>query len=185
MAICSLRENPVCTTTVNQRNISLLCGIDKENEEIPDDSLEKPVLVCPPTCPSQGNFRYLPTLPDECFCAAPFGVGLRLRSPSISSFPQYLNTFLVYITSNVGLQPHQLYVDSILWEIGPRLKMFLLFFPNHNKSSVFETSEILDIAKAFSRFSIPGDDVFGPYDLLNFTADGIYQGSMYASKTRF
>lgn len=184
VTICSLRENPVCTTA-NQRNITLLCGIDNVNEEIPVDSLDKPVLKCPPTCPTQANFMYLPTLPDACFCAAPFGVDLRLRSPSVSSFPQYLNAFVLYITSNVGLQPYQLYVGTISWEIGPRLRLSLLFFPNQNISSVFLPSEVQNISKAFARFTIPGNDVFGPYDLLAFVAEGPYKDGMYASKTTF
>lgn len=122
---------------------------------------------------------YVPTLPDKCFCAAPFGVGVRLRSPSISQFPPYLDEFKKFITQSIHLYPYQLHIDSISWESGPRLRMFLLFFPEHNKSILFEASEIRTIAAVFAGFTIPGSDVFGPYDLLNFTAKGPYSNSEY------
>lgn len=141
---------------------------------------------CPPQCPIQYNFEYVPTLPNTCFCAAPFGVGLRLRSPSISDFPPYHDQFVMFITLNVNAKPnthlkkYQLYVDSIEWEpAGPRLRMFLLFFPEYkNESTIFDDSEIYQIANAFAGFTLPGNDTFGPYDLLNFTAKGPYSNGM-------
>lgn len=57
--------------------------------------------------------------------------------------------------------------------------MFLQLFPAYNNvTNSFDESEVLLIANAFAGFTIPGSDIFGPYDLLNFTADGPYAGSM-------
>ncbi|KAL7095061.1 hypothetical protein ACP275_10G001600 [Erythranthe tilingii] len=175
-----LSGNPVCTNA-NQRNIRLLCGPSNGNEEAPHN-LDKPALTCQPqSCPIRDHFEYVPTLPNECFCAAPFGIGLRLRSPSISNFLPYRDEFDMFITTNVYVKPnltlykYQLYVDSIEWEAGPRLKMFLLFYPEYtNNSNTFAESEIQAIANTFAGFTIPGSDIFGPYDLLNFTAQGPY-----------
>ncbi|KAI3474312.1 hypothetical protein Pfo_029100 [Paulownia fortunei] len=149
-------------------------------------NLNKPMSTCPSqSCPIRNYFEYVPTLPNTCFCAAPFGIGLRLRSPSISNFLPYRDQFDVFITSNVYLKPnlhlylYQLYVDSIEWEPGPRLRMFLLFFPEYtNNSNTFDASEIQAIANTFAGFTIPGSDIFGPYDLLNFTAQGPYSNGM-------
>lgn len=181
ISVCRLSGNPVCSSA-NQRNIASFCGGSNGGEDIPDESLEKPALLsCPPQiCPVQGNFEYIPTLPDQCVCAAPFGVGVRLRSPSIYQFPPYLDLFKDFIISGIPLYRYQIHVDSISWESGPRLRMFLLFFPDHNKSTVFDASEVQAIATVFARFTIPGSDVFGPYDLLNFTAKGPYSNCMYA-----
>ncbi|KAL1549036.1 putative LRR receptor-like serine/threonine-protein kinase [Salvia divinorum] len=177
-----LSGNPVCTSA-NQRNIAPFCGGSNGGEDIPDESLEKPALLSCPSqiCPIQGNFEYIPTLPDQCRCAAPFGVGVRLRSPSIYQFPPYLDLFKDFILSGISLYHYQVHVDSIEWESGPRLRMFLLFFPDYNKSTVFDASEVQAIANVFARFTIPGSDVFGPYDLLNFTAKGPYSNFLLPS----
>ncbi|KAI3473862.1 hypothetical protein Pfo_028043 [Paulownia fortunei] len=182
-----LNGNPVCANAI-QRNITLLCGPDNGNEET-QYSLNKPMSTCPSqSCPIRNYFEYVPTLPNTCFCAAPFGIGLRLRSPSISNFLPYRDQFDVFITSNVYLRPnihlylYQLYVDSIEWEPGPRLRMFLLFFPEYtNNSNTFDASEIQAIANTFAGFTIPGSDIFGPYDLLNFTAQGPYSNVLLPS----
>lgn len=164
-----LRGNPVCQN-VTQRNISLLCGSDNGDENTATVE-NKPVLTCPSSCPPY--YEYIPGLPDKCFCAIPFGVGLRLRSPSISDFPPYRDQFNEFITGNVKLYPYQLFIDSLAWEEGPRLRMFLKFFPQlTDDSHMFNNSEIQRIADIFARFAIPGNDTFGPYDLLNFTVSG-------------
>nr|QJR84050.1 CARD1-like protein 5 [Phtheirospermum japonicum] len=189
-----LKGNPVCANA-NQRNISLLCGPDNNTNNKSEETpiiLDKPHSAClPQSCPIRSHFEYVPTLPNACFCAAPFGVGLRLRSPSISNFLPYRDLFDAYITSNVytkpniPLFPHQVYVESIAWESGPRLRMFLLFYPQYinttNNSDTFDPSEVQAIANTFAGFTIPGNDIFGPYDLLNFTAQGPYANVLLPS----
>ncbi|CAI9782339.1 unnamed protein product [Fraxinus pennsylvanica] len=165
-----LHGNPVCRNAT-QRNIGHLCGSDNGDENTA--TVNKPVLTCPSSCPT--CFEYVPGLPDKCFCAIPFGVGLLLRSPSISDFPPYRDQFNEYIIGNVKLYPYQLFIDSLAWEEGPRLRMFLKFFPQlNNDSHTFNDSEIQRIADIFATFVIPGNDTFGPYDLLNFTVSGPY-----------
>ncbi|XP_057804352.1 probable LRR receptor-like serine/threonine-protein kinase At1g06840 [Salvia miltiorrhiza] len=170
-----LSGNPVCTSA-NQQDIAPFCGGSNVGADIPDESLEKPAApsCASQICATQGNFEYIPALPDKCICSAPFGVGVRLRSPSIFNFPPYLDDFKHFIMTGINLSEYQLHVESISWESGPRLRMFLLFFPDYNKSRVFEPSEVQAIATVFAHFTIPGSDVFGPYDLLNFTAKGPY-----------
>ncbi|XP_073150708.1 probable LRR receptor-like serine/threonine-protein kinase At5g37450 [Henckelia pumila] len=183
-----LGGNPVCNIA-NRQNISLFCEPGYGNEAKPD-YLKKPVLnTCKPEdCPNY--YEYAPTLPNKCFCAAPFGVELRLRSPSISIFPPYRDQFDYFIASNVYPKPnqslhlYQLYVDSVQWEPGPRLKMSLLFFPEDTNDSniyAFSSNEILTIADTFATFTIPGNDTFGPYDLLGFTAEGPYSDVLLPS----
>ncbi|KAF5737306.1 putative LRR receptor-like serine/threonine-protein kinase [Tripterygium wilfordii] len=130
----------------------------------------------PQSCPISDNFEYVPASPVDCFCAAPFGIGLRLRSPSISHFPPYIDDFMKYITSNLQLFPYQLAIDSYSWENGPRLRMFLKIFPPYsNTSHLFNDSEIQRISTYMATFLLPRNDTFGPYDLLNFTFLGPYE----------
>ncbi|KAL8516988.1 hypothetical protein ACS0TY_015287 [Phlomoides rotata] len=179
-----LQGNPVCTSS-NQQNISNLCGPSNENVET-SQSLDNPVSTClSQPCSIRDNFEYVPTLPNVCFCAAPFGIGMLLRSPSIYNFVPYKDLFITFITSNVYAKPNvpldknQVYIDSIEWEPGRRLKMFLQLFPAYNNDSnvfySFDQSEVLLIANAFASFTIEYIDIFGPYDLLYFTADGPYE----------
>ncbi|CAL5335322.1 unnamed protein product [Camellia sinensis] len=167
-----LQGNPVCDRA-NQLNITPFCG--PENEEGATDSLSHANNSCQPqSCPLSDHFEYVPASPLNCFCAAPFGVGLLLRSPSISDFPPYRLPFEVYMTSNLGLELYQLSIDSILWQNGPRLRMYLKIFPQVNDSNEFNESQIQRIANQIATFAIPGNDTFGPYDLLNFTLQGPY-----------
>lgn len=139
-----------------ERNITPLCRASSNgNEAIPDDNLENPVVsssCLPQRCASEANFEYMSTLPDQCLCAAPFSVEIRLRSPSICQFPPYLDDFRQLITQSISLCKYQFYVDSILWEAGPRLKMSLLFFPDLKISTVINSSEVQRIANAFTPF---------------------------------
>ncbi|KAA8517619.1 hypothetical protein F0562_015093 [Nyssa sinensis] len=167
-----LQGNPVCAKA-NELNIVGFCGPENGDNEAPE-SLNNYTVTCPPqSCPTHDNFEYVPTAPVSCFCAAPFGVGLRLRSPSISDFCPYSGQFEVYMTTYLRLDLYQLHVDSILWQPGPRLRMYLKFFPPYNNNT-FDVSEIQRIANMIATFAIPGNDIFGPYDLLYFTLLGPY-----------
>lgn len=147
-----------------------------------------------PSCsaqqPCNKDFEHVPALTDDCICAAPFGVGLRLRSPSISDFPPHRSEFEQWITKSVNLDYYQLFIHSVAWEIGPRLGMFLKFYPlRTNDSGIndfgkFNNSEIVRIANKFALFNLTGTDIFGPYDLLNFTAMG-YNSGMFPNPLCF
>lgn len=177
--MCSLNGNPVCENA-NALNIVQYCGTENEEDEAPGSPPSDTNTTClSQSCPLNNHFEYVSGSPISCYCAAPFGVGFRLRSPSISDFPPYKLLFKNYITSYIGLAPYQLDIESFIWEKGPRLRMNLKFFPQYsNQSSTFNKSEIQRIRDSIATYSIPGQDTFGPYDLLNFTLHGPYSESM-------
>ncbi|XP_075110312.1 putative LRR receptor-like serine/threonine-protein kinase At1g06840 isoform X2 [Nicotiana tabacum] len=170
-----LYGNPVCGNA-NEHQIIRFCKSKHEDEEY--GSLNNSIPSCSAQQPCNKDFEHVPALTDDCICAAPFGVGLRLRSPSISDFPPHRSEFEQWITKSVNLDYYQLFIHSVAWEIGPRLGMFLKFYPlRTNDSGIndfgkFNNSEIVRIANKFALFNLTGTDIFGPYDLLNFTAMG-------------
>ena len=121
----------------------------------------------------------------QCFCAAPIRVGYRLKSPSFSYFRPYYGEFKVYLTSSLKLDVSQLSIDSFFWDKGPRLWMYLKLFPRYNDSHshTFNTSEVQRIRGVFTSWEFPRTDLFGPYELLNFTLLGPYSDGMCFSKT--
>ena len=173
--ISRLQGNPVCQRA-NELKIVQFCGVPTGDTEAPGSSNDLPEGCKTQSCPSSDNFEYVPESPVPCFCAAPLGIGLVLISPSISEFQPYIFKFKVWITSNLSLNPYQLVIDSFIWEEGPRLRMYLKIFPPFsNDTHKFNTSDIQNLTDQFARFNIPGDDTFGPYDLLNFTLLGPYK----------
>ncbi|XP_057972137.1 probable LRR receptor-like serine/threonine-protein kinase At1g06840 [Malania oleifera] len=168
-----LQGNPVCTKA-NELNIVQFCGTEIGDSEGPGSFSNSSGSCKAQSCPTSENYEYVLGSPVDCFCAAPFGVGLRLRSPSISDFIPYEKQFDTYITSYANLEIYQLHVASFIWEKGPRLRMYLKFFPKYGNYSIFNTSEVQRIIDLFATFAIPGNDTFGPYDLLNFTLLGPY-----------
>ncbi|CAI0408220.1 unnamed protein product [Linum tenue] len=167
-----LQGNPVCTSTDALTNLIQFCGTpttDAESPKISNGSVEGGCK--PQSCPGSGGYEYFPAATLPCFCAAPFGVGLRLRSPSISDFRPYRDYFNNYMTGNLSIESYQLLVDSFQWEEGPRLRLQLKLFPPQNETD-FNLSETQRIQNMFFNFKITGDNIFGPYDLLNFTLRG-------------
>ncbi|KAJ8533748.1 hypothetical protein K7X08_007072 [Anisodus acutangulus] len=159
-----LYGNPVCGNA-NEHQIIQFCK-SKDGEEYGRLNNSIP------------RFEHVPALIDDCFCAAPFGVGLLLRSPSISDFPPHHSDFEQWIIKSIDLNHYQIHIPSVAWQSGPRLRMFLKFFPPRTNDSrtndfgKFNDSEIVRIANKFAIFNLTGTDIFGPYDLLNFTAMG-------------
>ncbi|XP_015055886.1 probable LRR receptor-like serine/threonine-protein kinase At1g06840 [Solanum pennellii] len=168
-----LYGNPVCGNA-NERQITQFCKSRDGGEEY--GRLNNSIPSCAAQLPCDVDFEHVPALMNDCFCAAPFGVGLRLRSPSISDFPPHYSDFEQWITKSVNLNDYQLHIDSVAWQNGPRLRFFLKFFPPRandsgtNDFGKFNDSEIVRIANKFAFFNLTGNDIFGPYDLLNFTA---------------
>ncbi|XVF65976.1 hypothetical protein PTKIN_Ptkin09bG0293900 [Pterospermum kingtungense] len=172
-----LQGNPVCILA-NQLNIAQFCVIlHGDDDFVPGrSSTNLSTNSCPPqSCPFSADYEYVTGSPVNCFCAAPFGVGYRLRSPTISDFRPYIDQFKMSMTSSLGLDFYQLQVDSFIWQRGPRLRMFLKFFPQYSNTTFeFNDSEIQRITDILVTFSIPSDDAFGPYEVLNFTLLGPY-----------
>ncbi|KAK4794360.1 hypothetical protein SAY86_012354 [Trapa natans] len=168
-----LEGNPVCRRA-NELDITRYCGNQTQTrEDLPNTSNR----TCPSVnlCPVSGGYEYVPDSPDGCICSAPLGVGFLLRSPGISDFPPYFEMFRHYITSNLQLDLYQLQISTpFVWEKGPRLRLFLKLFPLYTEDQFNETA-LQDLVDKLATYTIPGNDTFGPYDLLNFTLSGPYE----------
>ncbi|KAL4290561.1 hypothetical protein GQ457_14G002160 [Hibiscus cannabinus] len=174
--ILRLEGNPVCASA-NQLNIARFCGNTiGDGDFVPGTetgTTSKSSDSCPSqSCPVTNNYEYVPDYPG-CFCAAPFGVGLRLRSPPLTDFNRYIPPYKQFITSNLGLELYQLVVELFVWQAGPRLRLFLKFYPNNN-TFTFNKSEIGRIRDIIATFAIPSNDTFGPYEVIDFTLGGPY-----------
>ncbi|KAG7949253.1 hypothetical protein I3843_13G052600 [Carya illinoinensis] len=166
-----LQGNPICSNT----NLARFCGTesDAENKNHGPTNNTSDCPACPPP------YEHSPNSPELCFCAAPLLVGYRLKSPGFSDFRPYKSMFEDYLTYGLDLSRYQLHIDSFEWEEGPRLKMYLKLFPVYNNQSVngftFNRSEVGRIMNMFTSWSIPDSDIFGPYEILNFTLLDIYK----------
>lgn len=171
-----LRGNPFCLNT----NAEQFCGSHSDDDNEIDRSTNSTLDCRAQSCPT--DYEYSPTSPIRCFCAAPLLVGYRLKSPGLSYFPAYKNLFEEYMTSGLKLNLYQLDIDSFRWEKGPRLRMDLKFFPVYDNSSgnsyVFNASEVGRIRSMFTGWNIPDSDIFGPYELINFTLQGPYRDGL-------
>lgn len=83
-----------------------------------------------------------------------------------------MEAFEIELSHNLGLIPYQLFIDSYIWEEGPRLRMNLKLFPN--LTSQFNISEVRRIRDTMATWQIHNKYLFGPYELLNFTLLGPY-----------
>ncbi|KAG9137541.1 hypothetical protein Leryth_018849 [Lithospermum erythrorhizon] len=170
-----LRGNKICNSSTIY-NIKQFCGPQSGIEEMTHNATKptNSTLICPvQSCPINDCFEYAPDSPLPCFCAAPLRIGYRLKSPSFSYFLPYQHSFKSYTTNSLSLHFYQLSIDSSSWEKGPRLRMYLKLYPVSGVS-IFNESEVLRILEIFSSWEFPGNDFFGPYELINFTLLGPY-----------
>lgn len=170
MVSLRLEGNPVCSSA----NLLLFCG---SQSMVVDNNQNPTNFTCQPqSCPAPYQYSRVSTTP--CFCAVPLLIGYRLKSPGFSDFRPYRNPFIQYLTSGLSLLPDQLEIDSSFWIEGPRLQMYVKLFPVYsnqtNDSHTFNRSEVLRIRRMFSGWKISDSDLFGPYELLNFTLLGPY-----------
>ncbi|KAH1199550.1 putative LRR receptor-like serine/threonine-protein kinase [Glycine max] len=178
-----LSGNPICKNS-NIQSIGQYCGPEADNKAAQDSTLS---TFCPvQSCPVDDFYEYAPSSPVPCFCAAPLRIGYRLKSPSFSYFAPYRSSFEDYITRSLDLDLYQLSIDSVAWEEGPRLRMYLKLFPSYNDSgsSMFNESEVHRIKGIYSSWHFPRTDFFGPYELLNFTLLGPYANLNVDSKKK-
>ncbi|KAK9067765.1 hypothetical protein SSX86_011876 [Deinandra increscens subsp. villosa] len=169
-----LHGNPICRNASIQ-NKDQFCGPKEYIDYI--HPISKSLINCPiQSCPTNNYFEYVPGSSIPCFCASPLRIGYRLKSPSFSYFPPYQDQFEMYVTSSLDLDLYQLHIESIMWEKGPRLRMYIKLYPKSGTehSSTFSTSEVIRIRGIFTTWVFPGSDLFGPYELLNFTLVGPY-----------
>ncbi|OAY66844.1 putative LRR receptor-like serine/threonine-protein kinase [Ananas comosus] len=169
-----LYGNPVCANA-NGLNIVQYC--QAQVLQIPGGTSSSKIN-CPP-CPTDKTYEYNPLSPFSCFCAVPLGVGYRLKSPGFTDFRPYYDDFEEYLTSGLKLALYQLEIANFIWEEGPRLRMNLKLFPNN---SIFNASEVLQITSMFTGWLIPDSDIFGPYELINFTLGSYESVSRLAIK---
>ncbi|KAK6163876.1 hypothetical protein DH2020_000740 [Rehmannia glutinosa] len=169
-----LQGNPVCSN----RNLIQLCG-PYEGDFSNTLNITNLNDCLPQSCPP--NYDYAPPSPSmRCFCAAPLYVGYRLKSPGFSDFHPYFNAFKEYLSSGLGLNLYQLDISSAAWQKGPRLRMQLKIFPMYVNDSVrlFNRSEVQRILGLFGGWRIRDSQVFGPFELLNFTLSEAYEHGM-------
>src|SRR5262249_45134971 len=134
--------------------------------------------------PTDNFYEYVPESPKPCFCAVPIGINYRLKSPGFSYFSPYVSPFKRYLTSSLGMQSYQLFIDTFAWEVGPRLRMYLKLFPVYDgHSSIFNKTEVERIIENFVSYQIPPDDLFGCYEPLSFSLVGPYSTSMYITRS--
>ncbi|KAL9236477.1 hypothetical protein vseg_011143 [Gypsophila vaccaria] len=166
-----LRGNPLCSSA----NYLQFCDsyLNDTNSEFQNNvTLSCPSQACPP------SYEYAPAYPVPCVCAAPLIVGYRLKSPGFKDFLPYRNGFEDYLSSGLTISPYQLDLDSFMWQDGPRLKINLKLFPAYNvvnDSHLFNDSEFRRLCTMFTRWNIPDNDTFGPYELLDFVILDPYQ----------
>lgn len=172
-----LQGNPLCTMT----NFIQFCGAEN-NDGDKWQGATNSTQGCPPqACPPP--YEYLSLSPGPCLCSAPLFVGYRLKSPGFAYFEPYMSNFEEYLSTGLSIYPYQLQISSILWQKGPRLSMYLKIFPVYdNNSRIFNQSELQRIRTMFTGWGIADSDLFGPYELLNFTLLGPYEQGL--SRTR-
>ncbi|XP_043697922.1 probable LRR receptor-like serine/threonine-protein kinase At1g06840 isoform X2 [Telopea speciosissima] len=178
----SLQGNPICMGRMasNQVNLVQFCGSLSGVNNADTNSTSNTADCRIQSCPENEGYEYVPAAPLLCSCAAPLWVGYRLKSPGFSDFRPYKIMFDEYMSSGLNLALYQVVIDTFIWEEGPRLKMNLKLFP---VNYTFNTSEIKRIRGMFTGWKIPDSDIFGPYELLNFTLLGPYKNVNVATSS--
>jgi len=168
-----LKGNPLCS---NANLVQQFCQSENNSQSSTNTTSDSLIPTCPPP------YECSSTSAQQCVCAAPLFFGYRLKSPGFADFRPYRDQFEVYLTNGLDLSLNQLDLNSFAWEEGPRLGMYLKFFPVNN-TFTFNSSEVLRITRMFTGWKIPDSDIFGPYELLNFTLVDIYRGISTSSKS--
>jgi hypothetical protein len=173
-----LYGNPVCAN-VNAGKLADLCGISTLEVESPATSSETiSTGDCKrQSCPVSENYDYVIGSPVACFCAAPLGIDLRLRSPSFSDFRPYKVSYMLDVASpkNLGINPYQISIDTFAWQSGPRLFMNMKIFPEYSElNSKFNSTEVQRIVDFFATFTLNTDDSLGPYEIISINT-GAYK----------
>ncbi|OMP08585.1 hypothetical protein CCACVL1_01105 [Corchorus capsularis] len=165
-----LDGNPVCTTE-NLLDKTLFCTTNGDGsvENLSPGSQSTSNNSCS-LCPTGDHFELVPDSPSPCFCAIPLEVVLRLRSPTISDFSTYINSYQQDLATQLGLSPYQLFVRLYEWEqAGPRLWLYVKIFPPYSKyTGRFNQSEVIRITGLFATFQISPKDIYGPLELIEF-----------------
>ena len=162
-----LQGNPLCSYA---NLVLLFCQFENNSQSSTNTTSVSFTTICPPP------YECSSTSAQQCVCAAPLFFGYRLKSPGFTDFRPYRQLFEVYLTEGLDLYLNQLDLNSFAWEEGPRLAMYLKLFPVNN---TFNSSEVLRITGMFTGWKINDSDIFGPYELLNYTLLNIYKSGLY------
>ncbi|KAJ9185537.1 hypothetical protein P3X46_005161 [Hevea brasiliensis] len=176
-----LGGNPVC---INANLPNNFCGSEAEGGRTSESS--NYTVTCQiQECPVDDFFEPVPASPVPCYCAAPLRIVYRHKSPSFSFFLPYIYPFEKYLTCDLKLDLYQLYIDSFVWEEG-RLRMYLKLFPAWNESHahIFNQTEVQRIKGKFTSWNFFGSELFGPYELLNFTLLGPYSENTFDTQRK-
>ncbi|KAG8388796.1 hypothetical protein BUALT_Bualt02G0162400 [Buddleja alternifolia] len=140
-----LQGNPACSNST----LIQFCG--PHEEDLSNTLNITNVNDCPPhSCPP--HYEYAPSSPSiRCFCAAPLYVGYRFKSPGFSDFLPYVNAFKKYLSSGLSLNLDELDIDSVAWQNGHRLRMYLKIFPTYVNES---KEKVKGIATRWCRYIV-------------------------------
>uniref|UniRef100_A0A7N2LFD1 non-specific serine/threonine protein kinase n=1 Tax=Quercus lobata TaxID=97700 RepID=A0A7N2LFD1_QUELO len=162
-----LQGNPLCDGNLNLQ----FCQPKNDTQSL-TNSTSVPI---PTVCPL--SYECSTTSTQSCICAAPLIVEYRLKSPGFTDFRPYIDDFEVYMTEGLNLYLNQLDFKNLwAWEVGPRLKITLKFFPEN--TSLFNSSEVQRITSNFTSWKIPLSYVFGPYELLGLDLLDVYKSEV-------
>ncbi|KAL5102219.1 hypothetical protein RYX36_006546, partial [Vicia faba] len=170
-----LEGNPICLNNNNTNTIVKSCGSETENDMNGNSNITCPSQPCPPP------YEYSP----ECVCAVPLLVYYRLKSPGFSDFNTYVEEFESFLSSGLNIDKNQLFINSFTWEEG-RLRMHLKLFPvfvDNANSYTFNESEVIRIRDLFREWNIHENDLFGPYELLEFILLDPYKDGLVDSSS--
>jgi hypothetical protein len=162
-----LQGNPLCS---NANLVLQFCQFENNSQSSTNTTSVSFPTICPPP------YECSSTSAQQCVCAAPLFFGYRLKSPGFADFRPYRQTFEEYLTHDLYLSLNQLDLNSFAWEEGPRLRMYLKLFP---VNYTFNSSEVLRITGMFTGWEMTVSDIFGPYELLNYTLLDIYKDGLY------
>ena len=156
-----------------QGNVNLqFCQPENDTQSL-TNSTSVPI---PTVCPL--SYECSTTSTQSCICAAPLIVEYQLKSLGFIDFRPYIDDFEVYtIAECLNLSLNQLDIKNLwAWEVGPRLKITLKFFPEN--TFVFNSSEVQRITSNFTSWKFPLNDVFGPYELLGLDLLDVYTSGL-------
>jgi hypothetical protein len=162
-----LQGNPLCS---HANLVLLFCQFENNSQSSTNTTSVSFTTICPPP------YECSSTSAQQCVCAAPLFFGYRLKSPGFVDFRPYRQQFEGYLTHDLYLSLNQLDLNSFAWEEGPRLRMYLKLFP---VNYTFNSSEVLRITGMFTEWKTTISDIFGPYELLNYTLLDIYKDGLY------
>ena len=108
---------------------------------------------------------------NNCECADPITIDLRLKSPSFYTFTNPDNLASL-VASQLNLSRKQVFLQAYEWQPGPRLRTKILIFPLN--SSRFSPYMYNNIFSFFVNWGFTTGLYYGPYEILYFGSGTSY-----------